>query len=593
MTKGKEEKMKFNKTYLFISILIGVTLFISACSDSTDADNSETTNSNGEPQQGGTVTGGLDTAPGGMFNPVFYTDLTEEKMLELTHESLVSQNEALEFTPNLASDWKISDDNTEVTFTIQDGVTWHDGEAFTAEDVVFTYKTLADPEYTAAGGLRTTFVQPLLNYEAYNAGETDEFEAVTAEDEHTVTFKFEEANANMLYYASFPIIPEHVFGEMEISDIPKAQASLEPSEIIGTGPFQFSEMVEREQYVMTAYEDYWQGTPYLDKVVWKVVDQSIMIGLLEKGELDFIAQPSNIPAPDFDSIAENPSITTIDQTDFGYQVLGFKVNKRTTEDVENGVINPDNWVENEKLSNKNVRKAIANAINREGIVQGLLSGHGEVIESPIAQQFWAYDEEAVNHYSFDQEKAMGMLDEEGYVDVNDDGMREDPEGNEWVLNMNYPTGNEIRERVAPIIQEQLAEVGVNVNLRQPKEMSAYLEDIENDNNDWDLYLIGWGLSSKDPDPSELWSSKTPYNYSRWNNPEADQLLIDALEGEEAFDQDYREKKYAEWQKIFTDELPAVILFAEKALWGYNTRLNGVDPLPFTMYHNTHEWWVSK
>src|SRR5699024_10860676 len=92
-------------------------------------------------------------------------------------------------------------------------------------------------------------------------------------------------------------------------------------------------------------------------------------------------------------------------------------------------------------------------------------------------QMWAFDEDAAVDYNYDSDKAMEMLDEAGYVDVDDDGFREEPEGNEWILNMDYPTGNELRERTAPLIQQQLEEIGIEVNLRKPKEMTAYVEDL--------------------------------------------------------------------------------------------------------------------
>src|SRR5699024_927635 len=95
--------------------------------------------------------------------------------------------------------------------------------------------------------------------------------------------------------------------------------------------------------------------------------------------------------------------------------------------------------------------------------------------------------------------------------------RTDPDGNEWVLNMDYPTGNELRERAAPLIKDYLEEVGIEVNLRQPKEMSAYVPELTDDDSDWDLYLIGWSLGSGDPDPLGLWGINDAYNFSRWNN----------------------------------------------------------------------------
>ncbi|MEW8987392.1 MAG: peptide ABC transporter substrate-binding protein, partial [Bacillus sp. (in: firmicutes)] len=109
----------------------------------------------------------------------------------------------------------------------------------------------------------------------------------------------------------------------------------------------------------------------------------------------------------------------------------------------------------------------------------------------------------------------------------------------------------------------------------------------------DLYLIGWSLDSTDPDPSGLWSSMAGYNYSRWNNPEADQLLKDAFTPPDAFEQDYRKQKYSEWQVEFGEDLPSVILYAANSLWAHNKRLQGIDVLPYSFLNDTHLWHVTE
>ena len=550
------------------------------------------------PKEGGTITGAMHTAPAGMFNPIFYEEAYEANILDFTHESLTTQNEELEFIPSLAKSWKTNDDQTEITFTLEEGVKWHDGEEFTADDVVFTYKAISDPDYVAAGGVRTSYVEPLLGYEDYSSDKSDEFIGVVADSDYQVTFKFAEPSVTPLFTAGFTIIPEHVFKDIPVADIPKAAESLEGGKVIGTGPFKFTDMIEREQYTLERHDEYWQGKPNLDKIVWKVIQQSITTGLLEKGEVDFVASPGGINPADFDMVSEYEHMEIIEQADFGYQLLGFKMNHRTTEDVEAGVIEPDNWVPNEKVSNPKVRQAIAWAIDREGLVgkghgEGLLHGKGQPINSPIALQFWAYDDTAGTNYTYDPEKAEEMLDELGYVDKDGDGYREDPDGKEWVLNMEYPTGNEIRERSAPLVVDYLDKVGIKVDLRKPKDMSIYVEGLTDDNTDWDLYLIGWSLGSGDPDPLGLWGIKDAYNFARWNNPKSDELLDEALKAPKAFEQDYRTEVYKEWQELFTEELPAFLLYAQNSVWTYNERIQGIEALPYTMYKDSHTWWVTE
>ncbi len=598
-------------------ILFVLSLALVACSDSENAGNdndendptenstndeeddssnnnndSSSDNASGEPKDGGTVVGAMSTAPKGIFNPIFYTEAYENNILSLTHEGLVGQNENLEFIPSLAKSWETNEDQTSITFQLEEGVKWHDGEEFTAEDVIFTYKSMADPEYTSAGGVRTDYVSPLKGYEAYSEGKTDEFEGVTSDGDYTVTFHFQEPSVTPLKTTGFPIIPQHVFKDIAVEDMPSAPETLDAGKVIGTGPFQFTEMVEREQYILERHEDYWKAKPHLEKVVWQIAEQSVLTGLLETGEIDFVADPNGVPAADFKTVDGFDNVNTIEQVDFGYQLLGFKLHHRTDEDVQAGEINPDNWVENERVADQQVRQAIAHAVNRKGLIEGLLRGHGDVINVPIAQQFWAYTEEGVPQYQHNQDKAREMLDEAGYKDVNGDGFRENPDGEEWVLNLNYPTGNKIRERSAPIIAENLEEVGIKIDLRQPKEMSAYVEELmSKDNNDWDLYLIGWSLDSSDPDPSGLWKSEAAYNLSRWNNEESDQLIEDALKAPEAFEQDYRKEVYKEWQQLFAKDLPAVLLYAQNKIYAHNERLKNVDPLPYSFLNDTHEWWV--
>ena len=570
-------------------LVLGFTLvfgILAACSNSSDDTNAEP----GEAVDGGTVTGAMDTAPAGLFNPIFYADAYENNILTLTHEGLLGQDENLDFIPKLAKDWEFNEDQTEVTFHLEENVKWHDGEPFTANDVVFTYKSIASPGYVEAGGLRTQYVSRLVGYEDFSTGKTDEFQGVVAVDDNTVTFKFAEPNVLALSDSSFPIIPEHIFKDVAIADMPKAEGTTKAGKIVGTGPFELTEVVEGEQYVLEKNADYWQGAPKLDSIVWKVVDQSVILGMLESGEVDFVADPTGIQAADYESVAANENVEIIEQPDFGYQVLGMMVNHREQGDTS---IDPSKWTENTKLSEQKVRQAIGYAVDREAIINGLLYGKGVIQNSPIATQFWAYDDTKPNQYAFDAEKAKSLLDEAGYKDTNGDGFREDPDGKEWVLNLNYPLGNQIREKSAPIIQEYLEAVGIKIDLRQPKQAAAYFEDLEKNAQDWDLYLLGWSLDSTDPDPSGLWSANAAYNYSRWNNPEAEQLLKDAFTPPDAFEQDYRKEKYSEWQVKFSEDLPALILYAQNSLWAHNKRLQGIDVLPYSFLNNTHLWSVTE
>ncbi|MDE5416310.1 peptide-binding protein [Alkalihalobacterium chitinilyticum] len=545
----------------------------------------------GEPQEGGTLNAAMFSAPAGQFNPIFYSDSYEANILDLTHEALISLDEELQWIPSLAKEWEFNDDFTELTYFLNEDVKWHDGEHFTADDVVFTYTAIADPDYTAAGGVRVDYVNQLVGYEEYVAGEADTLAGVEAVDEFTVKFTFKEPSITANQYTSFSIIPKHVFEDVAVKDMPEHAASRNAGNVVGTGPFKLTDILEGQQYILERNEDYWQGKPYLDRVVWKVVNQDVMLGQLQNEELHMVGLPGGVPAADAQDVEAMPNVTLVQDQDFGYQYMGFKLHHSAGE--QSDWTDKSGWVPNEKLQDVNLRQAIAFAVNRQGFVDGLLYGSGTVLNAPFPEASWAFDPEAVNQYDFNPERAIEILDEAGYEDVNGDGFREDLNGNELTLNLDYPTGNQVRERTAPIIKENLEAVGLRVNMRSPREAAAHFELVEKNNTDWDLYLAGWGLSTGDPDPSGIHRSTAPYNYLRWDNAESDELLSKALQTPEAFDLEYRQQVYRDWANLYSQELPALPLYSANVNVAFNTKFHGWTVKPRNVNADSHLWWLEQ
>ena len=581
--------------------MIGSIFLLVACSkDDSDSKKQEQQNSKStekvekkasqEDSTGGTVIGAMAQAPRGMFNPLFYEEMYEKNIIDFIYESLVIQNEQLEYVPHLATKWKANKDQTALTFELAKNVKWHDGKPFTAHDVVFTYQLLADPKYTEAGGIRTTYVYSLLGYDHYQSGNDETFQGVTADDDYTVTFKFAESTINPLQIASFPIIPKHIFEDIPIEDIPTVPESLQPKHIVGTGPFSFESMQEGEVYTLTRFDDYWQGTPHLDTIEWKVIPKNVLGDLLKLGDIDFVSEPHGLPLEDIEKVKEKNMFTFIEQPSFHYYYLGFKHAFRSKNDVENSLLEPDNWVKHDKLADKKLRQAIALSIDRQQIIDTLLQGHGEIIHTPIAKQMWAYDE--TTKLAFNPKKAESLLAELGYKKKNKDGYFEDESGNELILQLHYPASskNNLRDKIAEMIEEMLQHTGIHVKVRESKEMALFMEDISSDVN-MDMFLLNGSLNQTDPDPSDFWSARSIYNFSRWNHADADKLLKEAKKGPKALKQDYRKKKYAAWQKIFVEELPVLPLYVPNKIWAHHNRLQGVSPLPHTMHHHAHLWSV--
>ncbi|MDY0395569.1 ABC transporter substrate-binding protein [Virgibacillus halophilus] len=478
--------------------------------------------SHANPKDGGSITGGMFSAPEGMFNPLFYEDVYEANIIDFVYEGLVKQDKDLSYTGQLAKSWQMNKDRTTITFHLNKHITWQDGEAFTADDVVFTYASMADPDYMKTSGVHASYVVSLLGYEAFSGGKSANFKGVTADDNHTVTFHFEKPAVNPMFIASSPIIPKHIFKDIPVKDMP--DVSMERQNIIGTGPFQLDKILEGKSYVLKRFSNYWQGKPHLDKITWKVISQSSVVTQLQAGKIDILANPDSIQPADYALMTEFEHLKMMEQPDLSYQMLAFKHHYRTKTDIEKQVLNPSHWIANTNVRDTQMRQAIAYAIDRNKLVKTLLDNHGEIAHSPIPSQSWAYYGKESDPYDFHPEKSRKLLDGLGYQDRDNDGFREDMSGEEWMLHLDYPAGDPLRAQSAQEIKHMLKNVGIRVKLRETKDMSVYVDTMVNDDPSWDLFLLGWQMEQSDPDPSNFWASRSSYNFSRWHNEVSDSLL---------------------------------------------------------------------
>jgi peptide/nickel transport system substrate-binding protein len=244
---------------------------------------------------------------------------------------------------------------------------------------------------------------------------------------------------------------------------------------------------------------------------------------------------------------------------------------------------------NEPLFNTiKVRQALSYAINRKGIIDGILLGLGKPCTGPFSYVSWAYNPEAIN-YDYDPERARRMLAEEGWKDVNNDGVLE-KDGKPFRFTIMTNQGNTERIRTAEIIQQNLKAVGIDVNIRV-MEWQAFLEQI--DKRSFDAIILGWSMG-RDPDIYDIWhSSKTKkgeYNFIGYKNPEVDRLLV---EGRRTFDMEKRKKIYYRIHAILAEEQPYAFLYVPDALPIVHKRFKGVEVAPLGIMYNFREWYVER
>ncbi|GKW45101.1 oligopeptide ABC transporter substrate-binding protein [Planococcus sp. NCCP-2050] len=580
--------MKKNKSLLWLfAMILVVSAFLAACGgddgDSGSGDSkkedgtTEDKAADGEPQKGGTLVYGIDAPPEGLYNPAFYNIATDAEVIDLFDESLINYNENLEPEPNVAS-WT-TEDNKVFNFKFEEGVKWHNGEELTVNDWVFAFETIASPDYD---GPRYTNVQTIEGAEAFRNGEADTISGVEVVGDYEINITFDEARVNNLTNLwSYPL-PESVLGDVPVAEM--SASEWVRSTPIGIGPFKVDKIVPGESVEFSRFDEYWNGEVNLDKIVLRVIDNSSVVGALQNGDVDMISlQP--VSGPEVEPL-ENVDIVTY--PGLSYYYVGFKLGKfdNATQTITE---------ELPKYQSKELRQAMMYAINRQEWVDAFFFGYANVVNKPVPTSHWnaADDAEAdLNTYEYDPEKAKEMLDAAGYVDTNDDGFREDPNGDEFVVKFShYATGNPTFESRAQAITQYWEEVGIKSELEMV-EVNLYYEMIEKDDPSIETFFGGWGTGS-DPDPSGLWKADQLWNYPRYNNPEADQLLDDALNIDiVGTDQQKRADLYIEWQKIVNEEVPMLYIAELEEIKALNKRVGGTE-YDVSGQNSPAEWFVTE
>lgn len=573
------------------AVILAVTLALGGCGRSSSPKESQTGESTTTvpqgPVEGGTLHLSMFSSPEGVFNPVLHETEYDSNVIGLVFNGLMKTNEKLEYIPDLTDQMEVSEDAKTVTFKLKKGVKWHDGTEFTAKDVAFTFRTMLHPDYT---GVRTDDYVALIGVSAmlderarldqelkdekltaeavkekkmadWNRWlEGDGKKAIDVVDSHTIAFTTAEPYAPLLEKLSFSIIPAHIFEGFDVGKMKEHPATRKP---IGTGPYKFVDF-KTDQYVeLVRNENYFEGKPFIDKIIYKVVNQDVAIGQLMAGELDHMPMK-----PDqLDLLQGNKDLRIEEYLDFGYQYMG---------------INHDHPI----LKDQKVRQALMYGIDRQAMVESLLRGHGTVMNSHMPPVSWAYDAGSLQPYKYDPEKSKQLLAEVGWKEKNADGYLV-KDGKVLEFTLRFPSGNKVREASAPLIQDDLKRIGVKINLEM-MEFTTLSETVF-DKREMDLWLMGWSLTL-DPDaigiflPTNKWGQVTGWTSARNN-----ELL---QQGVRTLNQDQRKTIYVEWAKILNEELPYAFLYSQNRIHALNSRVQGWKPDVRGPFWNIHQMWIA-
>lgn len=512
---------------------------------------------------GSTLRYAIWSSPKGVFNPILYNDIYDYRVVALTYSALLALDANNTIIPALADSYTLSKDNKTITFKLNKKAKWHDGVDFNADDVAFTFASIASPDYK---GPRYGEIDKIVGVKDFHDGKATTIPGIKVIDADTISFTYTDVFAPALAnFAIRGIVPKHIWSKYPVGDWDKQAADLKAA--VGTGPFKLVTFVPDQYVELARNDDFFLGAPKLAKFILKVSNQATAQSELIKGDLD-IAVLSSLKQKDID-VYKDAGITVLEYAGTGYQFL---------------TINNDD----PKFADKRVRQALAYAINRKGIVDKLLEGHGKVLNTALTLSSWAYPAD-LNTYDYSADKAKALLKEAGWTlsgDVLTKG------GEPFKVTILVPIGNKVREQSAPVIQQNLKAVGIDATLVNLD--FASLKAKVSDQHDYELALMGFSLEVDPADAKTYWHSsianKPGFNLANFKNPASDKLLD---EGAQSLDVKSRQAVYQKWGKLINDEEPFVFLYSANEGRAFTPKLQGYNFSTYVEFPNIQNWTLAK
>ena len=450
----------------------------------------------------GAIIVGVRTGPD-HIDPRLGSDETSERIAQLVFNSLLDIGDDLRLKPMLAERIDNPDPLTYVA-TLRRGVKFHDGREMTAKDVVFTYSQMIDP----------SFISPFKG--AYRS-----LRSVRALDDYRVVFTLKEP---------FAAFPGQLAGPLPI--IPSGSGDDFDEHPIGTGPYKFVRFAVDDQVVLAPFADYFDGPPKNNGIVIRVLPDDTMRGLeLQKGSIDLVI--NDLP-PDIVHQFEGKNFHIAKSPGLDYSYLGMNM------------LDP-------VLKDKRVRHAIGYAIDRKAIVDYLRRGLARPATGLIPSQAWAYEPDKFQ-FTYDPNRSRQLLDEAGYRDPDGDGPRP-----RMRLSLKVGNAEEVRLQ-ATVIQQQLRDVGIDLDVRSYEFATMYADVIRGNFQMFSLQWVGGAMVDPDILRRVFYSTQTPpagFNRGHYSNPEVDRLLDLASA---ATSEAERKRYYGDAQKIIADDAPYISLW---------------------------------
>ena len=489
-------------------------------------------------------------------------------------EGLLGMDQDLAFVPKLATEYSISDDGTTYTFTLREGVKWHNGEDFVADDVINTWKIVNDPDFGT-----------------YNTFGWDYVTDVTAsEDGKQVIITTAEPYAPLLSQVGIaPIVPSSAVAD------PQAFATDFGLVLTGTGPFTLEEWVPQQQLSFVRNDDYWGEKAILDKMIYTIVpDDNTLLVQLRTGEVQVASSDSAISAIRLAEALEIEGISILENPGPSWKHFDLKII--------------------DHLRIPQVRQALDLATPKQQIIEQLLENNVLPSAADTTPGTWAWDE-ALPPTPYDPERAKQLLEEAGltFADGVWSGPTPTPEKDIDVLTdrggpvkpleieLWAPSGEKQNELILQVVAQAWEEIGIKTEQKFEDVSTIFGPEGYQFTDKMTAGLYAW-YNSSDPDNTWYWSSQyipeTPTgaggNVQAYFFPFNFQAEIDAIidPAVAELDQDKRAEAYFASQKLLNEQVPTIFIYWDKLFSAVANNVGGILPTTFnSLFWNANEWYL--
>lgn len=492
-------------------------------------------------QEGGTLYLTMRNAT--TLNPLLNQDASVDNILKLIYMPLIRLDENHKPAPSIAQDWSFDEGGAVLTLSLRNDIYWQDGTNLTADDVIYSFDTLARTADANA------VYKKCMNY----------IRTYRKLSNYSIEIGFYQNFSGNLYALLMPIVSRQYYGNVKTSG-----KDMLP---MGNGFFQFDSYLPAKEMRLKKCVSSFGTTPHIDEIIVNIsTDRDTDLYSFEQGLTDILFLGSfDIGKSDNENDKKYYSCTTN-----YYDFIGFNFSKSLFHD-------------------SNVRKAIASITPKESLLESVYLGHGVIAETPINPTYW-FCETEVSKYDFSVSQAKEYLAASNWKDNNEDGIL-DRTTNELAetfrVSILYNTENEIRRQIAIRLGDELRGIGAEVSLDgQPYDV--YSQKLQS--GDFDLFVGGWQLSVIPNYSFLLHSAQIGLtNYIRYQNGDMDALLGIAYN---AVKEEDIKLAYSNLQKKITEELPYIsIAFRDYALLSSDRVHGNVKPLENNIFDNINEWFL--